>query len=175
MAKYVVKNIQCDLTACGLCADTTNVELELQDDSGNSIFLSGVEFESFPNIYQTEKSIYSQLLYSGYESEEEADKHSFDERRDKEGDFFESLNENYCIYSGEGYEEFYDDENCCDDLHEAVRFLIYLIRCDWDSLNSSKDEYVGKTIGEFEIPKCDAELAWEQGVELGEEEYEDEE
>lgn len=31
---------------------------------------------------------------------------------------------------------------------------------------------IGKAICDFEIPKCDAERAWEQGVDLGEEEEE---
>lgn len=48
MAKYVIKNIQCGLTACGLCADTVNVEVELQKKSGKSVFLSLVEFEGSP-------------------------------------------------------------------------------------------------------------------------------
>ncbi|WP_254917620.1 hypothetical protein [Fibrobacter sp. UWH1] len=44
------------------------------------------------------------------------------------------------------------------------------MRSDWDEIDRCKKEWIGKPLDEIEIPKCDAERAWEQGVELGEEE-----
>ena len=172
MPKYVIKNILCGLSACGLCADTVNVEIELADESGKAVFLSMVEFESFPNIYQTDESVFQKLLNNGAESEETADKMSREELDALGDEFFEEMNGEHVVYSGEGYEEFYDDEDCGGELHEAIRFLIYVNRSDWDEIERCKREFVGKVVGDFEIPKCDAEKAWEQGVELGEEEDE---
>lgn len=172
MSKYVVKNIQCGLTACGLCADTVNVEVEFQNESGKSVFISAVEFEGFPNIFKTAESVYQKLMNCGAESEEAAGKLSKEELEELGNRFFEDMNENYAVYSGEGYAEFYDDEECGGDLHEAIRFVIYVARASWEEIDCAKKEYEGKTIGDFEIPKCDVERAWEQGVELGEEEDE---
>lgn len=170
MSKYVVKNIQCGLTACGLCADTVNVEVEFQDESGKSVFISAVEFEGFPNIFKTSESVFQKLMNSGAASEEAANELSTEELHELGDRFFESMNENYAVYSGEGYAEFYDDQECGGDLHEAIRFVIYIVRAAWEEIDRCKAEYIGKAIGDFEISKCDAERAWEQGVELGEEE-----
>lgn len=169
MAKFIVKNIQCGLTACGLCADTVNLEIEFQSKSGKPVFLSAVEFEGFPMIFKTDESIYNRLMFSGAESEEAADALSREELENLDEEFREDLNENHTVYSGEGYEEFYDDKKCGGTLHEAIRFLIYVLRSDWDEIDRAKKEYIGKVVGEFEYPKCDAERAWEQGVCLGEE------
>jgi len=170
MAKYVIKNIQCGLTACGLCADTVNVEVELQKKSGKSVFLSLVEFEGFPSVFKTSESVFQKLLNSGAESEDAADEMSDEELEQLSTEFFDDMNENYAVYSGEGYHEFYDDQECGGDLHDAIRFLIYVTRAAWEEIDRAKQEYTGKAIGDFEIPKCDAERAWEQGVDLGEEE-----
>ncbi|MCQ2097965.1 MAG: hypothetical protein MJY87_08510 [Fibrobacter sp.] len=170
MSKYIVKNIQCGLSACGLCADTVNVEVEFQDETGKSVFISAVEFESFPNIYRTEESVYQKLLNSGAESEAAADKLSRKELDELGDEFFGNMNANCVVYNGEGYAGFYDDKKCGGDLHDAIRFVVYIVRSDWDEIDRAKKEFVGKAIGDFEIPKCDAERAWEQGVELGEEE-----
>lgn len=172
MAKYMSKNIQCGLSACGLCADTVNTEIEQADESGKAVFLSMVEFESFPNIYQTDESVFQKLLNSGDESEEAADKLSREELNALGDEFFEEMNGEHVVYSGEGYEDFYNDEDCGGELHDAIRFLIYVTRSAWEEIDRAKKEFVGKVVGDFEIPKCDAERAWEQGVELGEEEEE---
>lgn len=170
MSKYTIKNIQCGLSACGLCADTVNVEVEFQEESGKSIFVSNVEFDGFPNVFKTEESIFQKLMNYGAESEDAADELDLDERNELEMKFKEDLDENYSIFSGDGYEEFYDDQECGGDLHDAIRFVIYVTRSEWEEIDRCKAEYEGKAIGDFEIPKCDAERAWEQGVELGEEE-----
>lgn len=174
MAKYVIKNIQCGLSGCGLCADTVIVEVEFQDESGKSVYVSAVEFECFPSIFKTDESVYNRLMNDGCESEEEADKLSSEERSELNATFFEEMNDKHGLYNGEGYEEFYDDEDCGGDLHEAMRFVIYVLRSPWEEIDQARETLVGMALGDFEIPKCDAERAWEQGVPLGEEEYDEE-
>lgn len=169
MAQYVIKNINCGLTAMGLCADTVNIEVEFQNISSKSkksVFISAVEFEGMPNIYKTTKSVYARLMNGGAESEAEADNMSREELEETGYEFFDEMNSKHAVYQGEGYQDFYDDKKCGGTLHEAIRFVIYALRCSWDELN--KKEYNGKVIGTFEIPKCDVEHAWEQGVSVDE-------
>lgn len=166
MAKYIVKNIQCGLTASGLSADTVNVEIELQEESGKSFFISEVEFESFPNIYRTSESVFTKLMNEGSDSEEAAEKLTVQQRHEKGDEFFAYLNGTCALYNSDGYTEFYENAGSYGGLYDALRLLIYITRADWDEINRCKSEYIGKTIGEFEIPKCDAERAVEMGLEI---------
>ena len=109
MAKYVVKNIQWGLFSCGLSADTFNVEVELQSDSGESIFISEVEFESFPNIYRTSRGVFANLMNEGSDSEEVADKLTVQQRHEKGEEFFAYLNGTCALYNSDGYTEFYEN------------------------------------------------------------------
>lgn len=166
MAKYIVKNVKCELSALGLCADTVNAEIELAAETGKSWFLSASEYEGFVNIFKTKKSVLNNLLYEGADSEEEYDKLSSEERCEKGEKFFCELNEKCSVYEGEGYAEFYADKKCGGRLHDAIRLLIYVTRANWEEIEQAKTEFVGKAINEIKILKCDAERAWEQGCEI---------
>lgn len=169
MTKYTINKIQCELSAIGLCTDTVNAEVEFIDEKKKHFFLSAVEFEGCPNIYKTEKSIFSYLLNDGIDVDKNHTKLTREQKEQLSISFFDELNEKNSIYSDESYSSFYEDLNSCGKLHEAVRFLIYIVRSSWNEIECCKKNFVGKSLDQIDIPKCDAELAYDQGLELGEE------
>lgn len=83
--------------------------MELQSDSGESFFISEVEFESFPNIYRTSRCVFANLMNEGSDSEEVADKLTVHQRHEKGEEFFAYLNGTCALYNSDGYTEFYEN------------------------------------------------------------------
>lgn len=164
MPKYVIKNIQRGITASGRFPDTINAEVEFQDESGKPIFISMMEMKGYPSVFKTDKGMFLKFMNRGAESKEAADKIPYDELFDLYRDFIQEIFKNYTIFSFDSYNEFYDDKDCGGDLREAIRFVIYVTRATREEFELCKQEYMGKAIGDFEIPKCNVELAWEQGM-----------
>lgn len=170
MEKFTIKDIYSGFTAFDVDSRTINVEMELQNSYGESLFLSIVEFEGFSYIFKTDNSILIDPVFYEDESEDAAHELSDDEEDGEvvgEDDAFamsEWLLEYYCEYCEEDYTKFYDNKKCCGIFHDAVRLLIYFIRLDWDDFKRNIQAFIGKRLDEIEIPKCDAEEAWEKGV-----------
>lgn len=132
---------------CGPMPGVVVAEVELQGDGGETLFLSLAEFEGIPNMYRTPASVF--------------EKH-FENPVDES--FFEELNKKYYIPDfGCSYGEFF---GCSDhELFDEWRYLVYIVRSDWDEIDRFKKATVGKWIDEIEIPKCDIEEEWEEDTE----------
>ena len=59
------------------------------------------------------------------------------------------------------YNAFYEDlksQTICDKNHILIwKYLAYMVRSDWDEIEQMKAKSIGKCLGNFKIPVCDAE------------------
>ncbi|SHK42385.1 hypothetical protein SAMN05720764_101392 [Fibrobacter sp. UWH5] len=148
MARYLIKDVKCGVVdggvgPCGPGPSVVVAEVELQSEAGGALFLSLAECDGIPNMYKTSASTY--------------DKH-FEDTIDEA--FFEELNANgYVDGLGCSYEEFFEETD--HEFYQEFRYLIYIVRSDWDEIDRFKAETVGKWLGDFDIPKSDVEEDWE--------------
>lgn len=156
MAKYQVKNVQCDICGgvgpCGPGPSIVVAEVELQSDAGEKLFLSASELEGCCIITKSEETLFETLMSNDFDPEDLPEP----------------------IYESEGYQDFYGAP--AQELFQEMRYLIYILRSDWDEIDRFKNETVGKYTSDFEIPKCDAEKAFDLGIDIDElEEVEEDE
>ena len=153
MKKLIIEEVSVNVSeggmACGPVSGNVVVEVRVRDDSGKDSYHGLVECDGIPNIYASGVSRYRKELAMDY----------------AEGEVFPSAEDYSC------YEEFYQDFDAlaARDLSHALllKYLICLARLGWDEVEALKAASVGKPLGSFDIPVCDAE---EEYLEMCEEE-----
>ncbi|ADL24984.1 hypothetical protein FSU_2347 [Fibrobacter succinogenes subsp. succinogenes S85] len=68
------------------------------------------------------------------------------------------------LYEGESYADFFENHKGIE-CYEGLRYLIYVMRADWDDVEAFIKATKGKLLSEIEIPKSDVEEDWENGEE----------
>lgn len=168
MSKCILKSIRQEVSEYGFDPEAFNAEISVLTEKGKTLYFTIVDLDDTPRIYRTTRSIFEKVLNSGMKNSDEASRLSEDELEKAGSRYFTKLFEKHGICRGDSYEVFYCDDAVGGEYREAIRALIYLVRCcDMEFEHISK-EWIDKTIGDFEIPMCDVELASNLGIELEE-------
>ncbi len=142
MKKIIIEDAQVDvggssMISCG--APDIVAEVRIRDEDGDISWYGLVEYDSMPNFYESDKSIFEDIICNQRDPEEPF----------PAAEFYED------------YSEFYEDLKeiaRTDEAHALLlRYLVCLARADWDEVDELKKATVGKALGDFEIPTTDAE------------------
>ena len=145
MKKIIIEEVKVGVSeggmACGPVPGHVIVEARIRQANGKVSYYGLVEVDGTANFYATDVSRYEK------EIADEIDEDEIDNYPGAEG---------YMTY-----DEFYEDleEMMKKDKAHALllKYLVCLARLDWDGVDELKEASVGKAIGDFEIPVCDAE------------------
>ena len=119
------------------------VELMPQTAKGKPVFYTLSEAEGMPAFYKTKESVFDRFMDPN------------------ENDFSDIVN-NHTLYEGESYADFFENHRDIE-CYEGLRYLIYIMRADWDTTKAFIKKTKGKLLNEIEIPKSDVEEDWENG------------
>ena len=138
MKRYRVLEAKCGVGeggfACGPVAGPVVAEIRLSDENSSKFYLSLVEVDGIANWFRTDRSTIDELL-----------------SEDNDESVFDYLNDNN-LPLGE-YGEVLDEKE--DELYQAYRYLIYLVRCEMDEAEPFIQATAGKYLDEIEIPMSD--------------------
>ena len=137
MERYLIMNARVDQCCGGPDAAIIIGEVELKAPNSKPFFFTISECDGMPMIYRTGISTFDWWM----------DPDTYSDELDK-------LQEAGSLYESDGYSELFDNH---DDIecYEGLRYLIYLIRANWDETESFIAQTKGKFLDEVEIPKSD--------------------
>ena len=142
MTRYKVVEARCGLgnggMACGPVSGPVIGEIHLQGDNGDDFYLCNAEVDSIPCMFKTPMSTIDDQINESI----------FDEGPRQE--FFNS-----CYMDVGDYDEILQDKE--NELYDAFRYLIYIVRTSWKDMDSFIAKTVGKYLDEMEIPMSDIE------------------
>lgn len=166
MKRYLIETAKCDVTEGGMACGPVpgNVVATVQFKEGEkSQWLSLVEVMGIPNVYLTDQDIFDKLL-----------------AEDDDDEFIEYANQHQ-IWDFNGI-EFADDygatlnsfkEQPDNPAIPLIRYLLSLVRCDWDDMDDIIKTASGKYADELSIPTIDLEEDYEYECEEGDEDNDD--
>ena len=112
--------------ACGPVFGNVTAEAKVAD--GDRVFYAGIlETDGFMNYYESDTSLHDMIVEDEYE----------------EADFIN--------WSGE-YREYFEEPNEDPNKDALIRYLIYVVRSDWDACNAFIAATKGKELSEMDIP-----------------------
>lgn len=155
MKKIIIEDVKVGVSkggmACGPVSGHVVAEARIRK-AGNKISYYGlVEVGGTADFYESPESQYDIEI-----NEEYSDDYEFP-AAEGFGDYNEFFEE-------------YDDMMKEDKAHALLlKYLVSLVRLDWDDVETLKADSVGKTVGSFEIPVCDVEEEYLEGLEADEE------
>lgn len=164
MKKLFVEDVKVGVSkggmACGPVPGSVVAEVCIRDlDDGTVKYYSLTEVEGIPNFCETDESTYDRQI-------EEVD----------DEEFWNMLS----AHTVSGFSDYVDVfENQGDmELHDPDqlliwKYLIYMVRADWDEIEELKAKSVGKCLGDFELPVSDVEQEYLD--DMADEECDDEE
>ena len=140
MKNYFIESVKCDVAnggmACGPVSGPVVAEALVKDEENSSSYIGLVEVDGMPNFYQSESSYFDSLI------DDDMPEESFEE--------FQSH------FIAEGmYEDLFEEPD--EDMQDMFRYLIYIVRADWDECEKYIAGTTGKWLGEIEIPMSDVE------------------
>ena len=140
MNSYKICNVQVKQLGGAPFSVTIIVEVEFEIESGEKVFYSIMETEGLPMLFKSKTSMFEELvaLENNYEEQEK---------------IIESEN---LIFECDSYEElFQKKDEIIPEL--ALRYLVYIVREEWDKMNAYIENTKGKFLSEIEIPPIDVE------------------
>lgn len=159
MKRYLIEDAKCGLTeggmACGPVSGNVVVSVKYHDGD-RSGWLSVVEVDSIPNVFQTDEDIFERLL-----------------AEDPHDEAFIRYLQNHSISCfdgiefGDGYDETFESiANGADDpAVPLIRYLVALIRCELDEVNGLIEMAKNRYADELDIPMSDVEEEWLEDLE----------
>ncbi len=147
--QYQIVNARVEVLSGGPEPGIVVAELELlpQTAKGKPFFFTIEELDGMPAIFKTETSVFDWFI----------------NHAEHESDLIDLAN-NASVYEGESYADLFENHKGIE-CYEGLRYLIYVTRAEWKDLKSFIKKTKGKLLSEIEIPKSDAEEAWENGEE----------
>ena len=140
MARYFIESVKCGVgeggMACGPVSGPIVAEAKVRTDNGDEFYMSLAEVEGIPNFFKSPRSTYELQV------EEEMD--------DEELEEFQS----YFVETGD-YAEIFEDPD--PEWFQLYRYLIYIVRADWDDCEKFQEETAGKWLDEIDVPASDLE------------------
>ena len=143
--QYQIVNARVEVCSGGPDPSILVAEVELipQTAKGKPVFYTLSEAEGMPAFYKTKESVFDRFMGP------------------TENDFSDIVN-NHTLYEGESYADFFENHKGIE-CYEGLRYLIYIMRADWDTTKAFIKKTKGKLLNEIDIPKSDAEEEWENG------------
>ena len=139
MIRYKVLAAKCGIGgggfACGPVSGPVIGEIKIADENGSEFYLCLAEVDGIANWFKTDRSTIDDQLLGDDES------------------LYDYLNERD-LPLGE-YEDVLKEKK--DELYQAYRYLIYLVRCETKEAEPFVQVTVGKYLDEIEIPMSDVE------------------
>jgi hypothetical protein len=147
--QYQIVNARVEVLSGGPEPGIVVAELELlpQTAKGKPFFLTIDEVDGMPAIFKTETSVFDWFIN---EAEHESD--------------LIELQNKASLYEGESYADFFENHKGIE-CYEGLRYLIYVMRAEWEDVEAFIKATKGKLLSEIEIPKSDVEEDWENGEE----------
>ena len=147
--QYQILNARVEVLSGGPEPGIVVAEVELLPQTAKSkpFFFTIDEVDGMPAIFKTETSVFDWFIN---EAEHESD--------------LNNLQAAGSLYEGESYAGLFENHKGIE-CYEGLRYLIYVMRAEWDEVNTFIKETKGKLLSEIEIPKSDAEEEWENGEE----------
>ena len=145
--QYQIVNARVEAYSGGPDAAMIVAEVELmpQTAKGKPVFYTLSEVEGMPAFYKTKESVFD-ILVNPPEDES----------------VLSDIANKHTLYEGERYSDFFENYTGIE-CYEGLRYLVYIMRADWDDTKAFIKNTKGKLLSEIEIPKSDAEEAWENG------------
>ena len=112
-------------------------EVKLVSDD-ETVYISEAEIEGFPQICKTEESTFDAQL---------------DVNKILDDNFSDMLTDH--IIAPGSYEEIFEQKD--NPWYDAIRYVIYLVRCEMDEAQPFIDATAGKLLDEIDIPDSDVE------------------
>jgi len=154
MKKYYVQDAKCDVIGAGLFAHTVVGAVKYKTDDTEE-WLYCEETDGMPEFYLSKNDIFGDLI------KEDVQQQEFEELRD--GARISELDD---ISLGE-YEEIFENiyRRKCSPAVPLLRYLITLVRCDNEDIESIISMGKGKYIDEVDIPQSDVEEEFYEDLE----------
>ncbi len=167
MSKYLIKEVKCNLTnggmACGPVFGNVVVSIQYEHD-GVVKWFHAVEVEGFLNAFVRQDDIFDVLLKDDYDADYVDD---LEETSEKEVAGIELTGEYDDIISA------LYDEDASDEDKSFLRYILAIVRSDWDVVEKLKKAAIGHYTDELDIPMSDLEENYLEDQEEYEEEYEE--
>ena len=147
--QYQIVNARVEVLSGGPEPGFLVAELELQPQTakGKPIFYTLAEVEGMPAFYKTKASVFDWFVNQ--------DEHESD---------LCDLQNKATLYEGESYADFFENHKGIE-CYDGLRYLIYVMRAEWEDVEAFIKKTKGKLLSEIEIPKSDVEEDWENGEE----------
>lgn len=152
MGRYLIKEVKCDTTnggmACGPVFGAVVASIQFENE-GEEKWLHVVEVEGMPNTYINKEDIFDVLVQDNYGADFIEDLESSSD--DTIGGIVLTGDYGDIIY------ELVDGESASEEDKSFIRFVLAIIRCDWDVIKELKDTAIGHYTDEINIPISDVE------------------
>lgn len=158
MNKYFIEDAKCGVTKGGMACGPVpgSVVGAVKFCSGkDSMWLYLVETDGFPGFYLSDRELYDELIEEDFDDEfvEYMDNHLLAEMdgiclRTEYEDVIESI---------------YKNRN--NSAAALIRFMITLVRCDLDKVDSISQSAIGRYVDEIDIPMSDLEQDYQEELE----------
>lgn len=156
MAVYFVESVKCGVgnggMACGPVGGPVVAEIKVRGYENKEFYLSLAEVDGIPNFFQTDRSTIREQL-----------------NKEWDDSFADYLHDHYIEIAS--YEELFEKEYT--EWTQLLRYLMYIVRADWDDFNKYKDAVINRYIYEIFVPMSDLEEEYLD--EIGEYDDEDDE
>lgn len=141
MNPYKICNVRVKQLGGAPFSATIIVEVEFEIESGEKVFYAIMETEGLPMLFKSKTSMYEELV-------------ALENDYDEQEKIIESEN---LLFECDSYEDLFQKED--EIIPElALRYLVYIVREDWDKMNEYIENTKGKYLSEIEIPPSDVDL-----------------
>ncbi len=160
MSKYLIKEVKCEVANGGMACGPV-VAAVLYEHDGEEQWLHAVEVEGMLNVFIMKEGIFDVLLKDDYDGDY-VEKLEVETGHEIAGVM---LSGDYCdiVY------ELYDNEGLTDSDKSFIRFVLAIMRCDWEQVRKLQSDSVGRNTDEFDIPLSDVEEEYLEDMEDEEE------
>ena len=149
MGRYLIKDVKCGVTdggmACGPEPGNVVASILFEND-GHEKWIHVVEVEGMPNAFITPKDLHDVLIRDDYDAEyvEELEKST-----ENEICGIPLTAESYY----EIFDELYNSDSATEEDKSFIRFVIAIVRLDWNAIEDLKKQAIGKYTDEIDIPR----------------------
>ncbi len=159
MSRYLIKDVKCDVTnggmACGPVFGNVIASIQFEND-GEVKWFHAIEIEGLLIAYVNQEDIFDVLLKDDYDENYTAWLGDVSEKEiagieltDEYGDIISALY----------------DEDVSDEDKSFLRFILAIVRSDWDVVEKLKKAAIGHYTDELDIPMSDMEEDYSEDLE----------
>lgn len=136
MTRYYIETTKCGVDKVGMGCGAEIAETKVKTDNGDIFYMSLAEVDGLAHIYKSVESTYDFQINLDFDNES-----------------LKKFHESFIL--GGHYEEVLADEDA--EFYQLYRYLIYVVRANWEDTAAFIEETSGKYLDEIEIPLSDVE------------------